>query len=167
MFFAKNMVQSKENKMLHKIKEFIKEKQSENFVESAEQKAEKIKASVAAILLEIAYCDDDFSDDERIRVTAILKEKFDLNDEETEELIKTGQKERDQSVDLWHFTKMINENYSKKEKIDVIEMLWRVVYADSVLHSHEDYLIHKLSTLLRLDHKEFIGAKLRAESSKP
>ena len=42
-----------------------------------------------------------------------------------------------------------------------IEMIWQVAYADGRLDSHEDYLVHKLATLLRLDHKQLIEAKLK------
>ncbi|MBW7865764.1 MAG: TerB family tellurite resistance protein, partial [Candidatus Hydrogenedentes bacterium] len=39
--------------------------------------------------------------------------------------------------------------------------LWRVINADGSLDAHEDHLAHKLMDLLRLNHKQFIEAKLR------
>src|SRR3989338_8890693 len=50
------------------------------------------------------------------------------------------------------------KNYFSEEKIKVIETVWKVVYADGKLDMHEDYLVHKLSKLLKLSHKQLIDA---------
>ena len=62
-------------------------------------------------------------------------------------------------MDYWQFARLINENYTMDEKVALIEMLWRIVYLDGNLDKHEDYLMHKLSRLLRLHHKQLIDAK--------
>jgi len=40
-------------------------------------------------------------------------------------------------------------------------MVWKVIYADGKLDKHEDHLAHKLSSLLKLNHKQLIDAKLK------
>jgi uncharacterized tellurite resistance protein B-like protein len=42
-----------------------------------------------------------------------------------------------------------------------METLWKVVYADDRLHFYEDHLIHRLSRLMNLSHKQLIDAKKR------
>jgi uncharacterized tellurite resistance protein B-like protein len=69
------------------------------------------------------------------------------------------------SVDLWQFTSTINRHFSMEEKERVIEMIWSVIFADGHLDKYEDYLVHTLSDLLRLDHSSLIEAKLRARSA--
>ena len=66
-----------------------------------------------------------------------------------------------ESVDLWQFARLINETYSREEKIGIIETLWQVVFVDGKMDQYEDYLMHKMSKLLRLHHKELIDAKLK------
>jgi uncharacterized tellurite resistance protein B-like protein len=44
-----------------------------------------------------------------------------------------------------------------------LEEIWRIVYADGELSGHEDSLVHKLSFLLGLTHKQLIDAKLKAK----
>jgi uncharacterized tellurite resistance protein B-like protein len=51
------------------------------------------------------------------------------------------------------------------EKRRILEHLWEVVYADGKLSKHEDYLIHKIATLLRLTHNDLIRAKLAVKQS--
>jgi uncharacterized tellurite resistance protein B-like protein len=54
-----------------------------------------------------------------------------------------------------------------EEKLQIIENVWRIAYADGRLDKHEDYLVHKLATLLRLSHKQLIEAKLKAKQPTP
>ena len=109
----------------------------------------------------MASIDGEFSDIERDNILSILKKEYQLSDEYAVLLLEASKNELKQSIDLWQFTNLINQNYSKEEKIDIIEMIWNIVYADGKLNQHEDYLIHKLANLLRLTHKQLIDAKLK------
>ena len=126
-----------------------------------EDRAERIQVATCALLLEVANSDDEFSDIERDNIIQILEKDFELSDEYAQELMELSDKEREKSIDLWHFTNLINEHYSIEEKIKIIEMVWKVIYADGKLDKHEDHLAHKLSNLLKLTHKQLIDAKLK------
>ncbi len=95
------------------------------------------------------------------RVFNIIKKDYHLSDEHTAALIEAADEELKRSIDLWKFARLINQNYSTDEKIQIIEMVWRVIYTDGKLDKHEDYLVHKLANLLRLTHNELIDAKLK------
>ena len=125
--------------------------------------AERLQAATCIILLEVAKSDDEFSSVEKATVEAILKKKFDISAEAVEELMEVASRERKESVDLWEFTNLINENYSKEEKKRIVESAWRVIYADEKLDSYEDYFVHKLAKLLQLDHSDLIEAKLKVK----
>ena len=47
------------------------------------------------------------------------------------------------------------------EEMEVIEEVWRVIFADGTLDGHEDYLVHKLAKLLNLTHPQLIEAKMK------
>jgi uncharacterized tellurite resistance protein B-like protein len=130
--------------------------------ESQEQtEAERLQVATCIILLEVAKSDDEFSSIEKATVKAILKKKFDISAEAVEELMKVASRKREESVDLWEFTNLINENYSKEEKKRIVESAWRVIYADEKLDGYEDYFVHRLAKLLQLDHSDLIEAKLK------
>ena len=120
-----------------------------------------INLATCALLLELANIDGEFSEQERNNITDIFKTKYALPEEEIHELIKSSEAELEKSIDLWQFTNCINQNYSLEEKLRVIETVWEVAYSDGKLEQHEDYLAHKLATLLRLSHKQLIDAKLK------
>ena len=109
----------------------------------------------------MARVDGKFSDSERSQIIQTLEDVYGLSEEAVAELIRVTSEKLKDSIDLWHFTNLINRNYSVEEKIRVIEMVWRLAYADGVLEEHEDYLLHKLANLLHLTHKQLIDAKLK------
>jgi uncharacterized tellurite resistance protein B-like protein len=119
------------------------------------------KVAVCALLLEMARIDDSFTEEELETVLRILRERYGLSTEEAEALIEAAEVELSDSVDLWRFARRINRWYSPEEKVEIIELLWRVVFVDGKLDAHEDYLIHKLEQLLRLEHRQLIAAKLK------
>ncbi|MDY6988079.1 MAG: TerB family tellurite resistance protein [Thermodesulfobacteriota bacterium] len=123
-----------------------------------------IRVAVCALFLEMAHIDGEFSDLEQGEMIGLLKKQYHLSDEDVTELAEASKKELAGSIDLWQFTHLINQNYSRQEKIQIIEMVWQVVYADQKLDQHEDYLMHKLAKLLRLTHKELIDAKLKVKA---
>ena len=145
------------------IKSLFKKEQSS--AKGADQ-FHKLQVATCALLLEIAHADDEFSQEEERSITGNLKKQFNLSKEEADELMEVAEKERKQSIDLWRFAGLINKNCSVEEKIQMIEMVWDLIYVDECLHAHEDYLVHKLATLLGLSHKQLIDAKMKIKSSR-
>ncbi len=127
------------------------------------QRAHNIEVATCAVLLEIARIDEEFTDEEQQIINGILKKEFSLTDEEVKNLIKLTGEELEQSSDLWYFTNTINKNFSKEQKIQLIEHIWQIIYSDKHLKGHEDYLVHKLQRLMWLDHKDLIDAKTKVK----
>ena len=128
-----------------------------------EKKADNrdINLATCAILIELANVDGKFNEQERDDITNIFKTKYGLSEAEVNELLKSSEAKLEKSIDLWQFTNLINQNYSLEKKLKVIETIWEVAYSDGKLEKHEDYLVHKLAALLRLNHKQLIDAKLK------
>ncbi|MFZ3064966.1 MAG: TerB family tellurite resistance protein [Nitrospirota bacterium] len=127
------------------------------------QRAHNIEAATCAVLLEIAKIDEEFTNEEQKIINNILKKKFSLTDKEVDELVKLTSEELKQSSDLWHFTDTINKNFTKEQKVQLIEHIWQIIYSDKHLKGHEDYLVHKLQRLMWLDHKDLIDAKTKSK----
>ncbi len=121
-----------------------------------------IRVASCALLVEMTKIDGEFSDSEEEKLIFLLERDFGLSKTHAKELIDAARHELEGSIDLWRFTNLINQNYSLEEKIQVVETIWKVAYADGNLDKHEDYLVHKLAKLLRLTHKQLIEAKMRA-----
>jgi len=144
-----------------KLKDIFVKKDTPDSMSQEQDETERIQIATCVLLLEVAKTDDEFSSIEKTTISAILKKKFEMSHEAAEELMKIAKGRREESIDLWEFTNLINENYSREKKIKVVEAAWRVIYADRKLDKYEDHLVHKLAGLLRLKHNEMIEAKLR------
>ena len=119
---------------------------------------------LCVLMLEAAHVDGECSDEEMEHVVATLTDTYGLAKEEIEGLIEQAYAKRKNSIDLFSFTRYLNQNYSKEEKLSVMESVWRVIHIDGRLEGHEDHFAHKLANLLRLTHKDLIDAKIKART---
>ncbi len=89
-----------------------------------------LQVAVCALFLEIGRIDETFTREEMDTLLSILKERYGLFQEHADALIQEADRELEESVDYWQFTHLINENYSIEEKIEIVEILWRIVFVD-------------------------------------
>jgi uncharacterized tellurite resistance protein B-like protein len=118
--------------------------------------------ALCVLMIEAAHIDGECSDEEMAHVIATLTDKCGVSKDDIDELVERAYQQREDSIDLFTFTRYINQNYSKAEKLQVMESVWRVIHMDGRLEGHEDHFAHKLANLLRLTHKELITAKIKA-----
>ncbi len=116
--------------MLDILKGFFS-KSTEDSTRTTVQKTDHdIRVATCALFVEIARIDEKFTQEEMETIISILKEKYNLSQEHADALIAEAEKELKESVDLWQFARLINENYSNEEKVKIIETLWQIVYVD-------------------------------------
>lgn len=147
--------------MIDLVRRFFEKGQGTGSADQGTRESHDVRVAVCALFLEMANIDGKFSASEQDYVISLLKREYGLSDQHVVDLMEASQKGLKDSIDLWQFTNLINQNYSRDEKIQIIEMVWQIVYADGRLDKHEDYLVHKLAKLLRLTHKDLIDAKLK------
>jgi uncharacterized tellurite resistance protein B-like protein len=134
---------------------------TEKLTAGAATAEQEIYVATLALFLEIAHIDGEFSPEERKRLSEIFTTEYGLNPVYLEQLTELAEQELKNSHDLWRFTNLLNHNLSQLEKIRMVELIWKIIYADGILDQHEDYLIHKFARLLNLTHSELINAKLK------
>ena len=149
--------------MLDTLKRFFGQVSGQEGAVGEDNREHDIKVATCALFLEMCKIDETFSPEEMEKLLGILKTRYDLSPEHAEALIQEADRELNESVDYWQFAQQINDHYSVAEKIEIIETLWEIVYVDGIMDKHENYLMHKLGKLLRLDHKQLIDAKLKAK----
>jgi uncharacterized tellurite resistance protein B-like protein len=155
------MSKTGEDKMIDIVKHFFSKATEDGSKTTGQKTDHDIRVATCALFVEIARIDENFTQEEVETILSILKEKYGLSQDHADALIAEAEKELEESVDLWQFARLINENYSNEEKIEIIETLWRIVYVDGKMDQYEHYLMNKLKTLLRLSHDQLIDAKLK------
>jgi uncharacterized tellurite resistance protein B-like protein len=115
--------------------------------------------ATAAILLEIAHADGQFTPAEDGNVVGFLTQRFNLSTDDARELLEAADEIRKKTVDHFALTNYIRKNTPLVERIDIVKTMWRLVYVDGRLSEYEAYLVRKLADLLGLEHHVMIDAK--------
>jgi len=121
--------------------------------------AQALRLATSALFMEIARADFEISEHERSRVLNLLREQFDLDEAQAEDLAALGEQQIHENSSLYPFTRLINDAFSAEQKRKVVENLWRIAYADKGLHKYEEHLVRRISDLLYVPHSQMIRAK--------
>lgn len=122
----------------------------------------RLYVAACALLLELAYADDEFTDSERQHIEAVVRRHLDVDEETAKALIQLAEQEREAAIDLYQFTSLIKDNYDLGQKTLLAEIMWGVVLADGRIERDEGYMLRKIANLLDLKPGYLSEAKKRA-----
>ncbi|HEY1433848.1 MAG TPA: TerB family tellurite resistance protein [Thermoanaerobaculia bacterium] len=136
---------------LHEIRQFFLSK-----VSSPEEphRPDAVAIAACALLLEIAHADDVFAPEERERILRAVREDLGVPAEDVAEVVRLAEQERRESVDLYQFTKLVSEKFTRDQRLRLLEVIWGVVYADGQLTTVENQLARRIAELLGFQHPE-------------
>jgi len=134
---------------------------------SAETEAQRLRVAACALLLELAHADDDFAPEEKRHIEEAMVRHFDLPIDVARELMDVAEERRREATDLYQFASLVNASYDEGQRMVLVEVLWRIVYADGKLSKHEDVLMRKLANLLELRPGYLAEARRRVTGSAP
>ena len=120
----------------------------------APHRPDPVAIAACALLLEIAHADDVFTPEERDRILRAVREDLGVPPEDVDEVVRLAEEERRESVDLYQFTKLVGEKFSREQRLRLLEVIWGVVYADGQLTAVENQLARRIAELLGFQHPE-------------
>jgi uncharacterized tellurite resistance protein B-like protein len=122
-----------------------------------------LRVATAVLLVEVVRADFIVDPSEQNRLRQLLEQQFQLTQTELDALLEEAEADADRLVSIQHVTRLLNEHYDHAMKLRVVEMMWRLVYADGDKSHYEEHLIRQVADLLYLSQTEFIQARHRAE----
>jgi uncharacterized tellurite resistance protein B-like protein len=126
----------------------------------AQPRHDPMRLATAAILLEIAHADGDFSPTEDGGIAGYLTRSFALGADEARELMAAADEIRRNTIDYFALTNFIRQHAPLDQRIEIVKTMWRIVYSDGRLTDLENYLVRKLAGLLGIEHRVMIDAKV-------
>lgn len=151
--------------MLNRVREFFERNVAGSIESGSEDSREHaFQLATAALLMEISRADREIDSDEREAVDRAVRNVFNLDAAETRTLVELAEEEAENATSLYEFTRLINDNFDHGQKQHVVEMLWRVAFADGHADEHEVHLIRRIADLIHVPHRGFIRAKLKVQS---
>ena len=131
---------------------------------SPEEQAISLEMACGVLLCEVMRADGHFAPQEQQLLSDILSKQFRLTPAEVEEIMHEALKLSEHSTDFYQFTSKLKQHYSLEQRINMVQLLWQVAYADGELAAIEEHIIRKIADLLYLNHQEYIQAKLAART---
>ena len=130
--------------------------------QASEERVNGLELSVTALLVEAARMDDRFDAGERTIIEHLLARCFDLDAGSVQSLIEQAERVVQHSAQYFPFTQQICRRASPQERVQIIEMLWKIAYSDGTLDPHEDALIRQIAGLIQVSDRERGAARKRA-----
>ena len=134
---------------------------SNDAAKPAQPSQSDLKLASAALLVEAAVMDGSFDEAERTTIQALLQNRFELSGPDADELIGEAEAAVADSSELYTLTRTIKNEFEHEQRVQMIEMLWEVVYADGVLDDFEANLVRRLNGLLHVSDRESGEARKR------
>ena len=122
-------------------------------------------SKVAALLIHAAKIDENFSEKEEIIIKKTISD-LGAKKEDIEEIFNEGKEIENNTNQILDFTKKV-KNMNEKEKIKIIESLWRIIYSNEEADIYETNLMRRLAGLLYIDSKTMgsIKEKIKKENT--
>ncbi|MEQ8333733.1 TerB family tellurite resistance protein [Nisaea sp.] len=124
-------------------------------------RSDGVQEAVAALLVKAAQLDGAFGADERRAIEVLLASRFGCAPDEAGQKVDGAIKDLESSVDFYGFTRVIRDEFDHDQRVELMEMLWEVAYADGVLHDYEASLMRRVTGLIYVTDQESGAARKR------
>jgi uncharacterized tellurite resistance protein B-like protein len=118
-----------------------------------------IRLATAVLMLDVARADHVFDETEFDEVLELVETHFGLSPEDSAELVNEADYKAENLTSLHEFTQLLHQNLDEDEKSSIVEMLWKIAYADGRLDKYEDSLVLKISDLLHVSRGKVMKLK--------
>jgi len=119
-----------------------------------------VKLATTCLLTKVAFADEYLDPQEEKIIREILTDFFSIQTEEINKLFKDSNQILEQSTDIFSFGQLLNQHFTKEDKIDLIGCIFEVAFADGELHHLENNTIKQIAHILNIEHKDLITVKM-------
>ena len=120
------------------------------------------KLAAAVLMVEVARMDETIDPEERGRILELVKWKFDLTEAEAGSLLAEAEKITEGPAHWHRFAAALRDAMEPPERLQIVNLLWDIVYADGQLHHLETSLMRRVAALLNVSDADSGAARLRA-----
>ena len=124
-----------------------------------------LRLATAALLVEMGRADHYGDGDEAALIMELLREHFVMESEDVGALYEFASEKADQVVSLHELTSLLHRSLDEEERGRLLEMMWRVAYADKRLDPLEDSLVRKVADLLYVRNTSLMKIRERVLSA--
>jgi len=141
---------------------FFKKTKKEN--KKTESPSFELELTASVLAYEIARSDGKISAEELSTLMEEIEKISEKVGKDKYEILKTVELYSKDSVSFHEFIEDINDNYTKNEKISLIDFMWRTAYADGMLDTDEERLVRRVADLINIKDVEVLKLKDKSKN---
>jgi uncharacterized tellurite resistance protein B-like protein len=123
--------------------------------DAAARRKSETRLATAALLVRVATVDsDDMSEVRAKELHRILRYRFRLDDSPTTQLIEDACRAERSAIDLYQFTRLLNEGLDDRARQQVVQMMWEIAYVEGRLNGFEANVIWRTADLLGVSSRQ-------------
>ena len=111
------------------------------------------KLAVAALLVHLAAVDGAVKAEEREAITGALMDYYGLAEDDVDKLVAEATRRDAEAVDFYRFTSALTA-LPDEEKLQIVRMMWQVVFADKKNHELEDNMVWRIAELIHVSARD-------------
>ena len=123
---------------------------------------DELRIATAALLVHAAAVDGEIDEDERVTVAHLLEQHFATTAHEAATLLAEGEARERDAVDIYAFTRVLQQHLSQTERRRIIELLWEVTIADGEIHDFESNLVWRAAELIGVSTRDRVHLRQSA-----
>jgi uncharacterized tellurite resistance protein B-like protein len=107
--------------------------------------------------------DGNVSEKEQQKFRQLVRERYDLTDERLKALIEVGREAGSEAVDYYRFTTDLRRHLlNEDDRVELLGILWDIVYADGQRSEIEDHVIWRIADLLGVSARDRVLQRQQA-----
>lgn len=131
---------------------------------SSKPETDPTQLAFAALLVEVARSDEDYTDKEATLISSLLARQFELPAAEAALLRSAGEEAQNNASDIYQFSSVLKNTFTAAEKISFLENMWEVILSDDHKDPYEEMIMRRLGGLIHVTDQENHAARLRVET---
>jgi len=144
--------------MFERLQKFLQGLDTE---ESTDFTRDDPRVAAAALFFHVVDADGVVEPAERQKVRELLEKQYGLDGAELQKLIDAGRRAEDESIDFYAFTSVLKRHLDAEQRVDFIELLWELVYADGVRQELEENVVWRVAELLGVSDRDRVLMRQR------
>ncbi|MGQ3210687.1 MAG: TerB family tellurite resistance protein [Shinella sp.] len=118
--------------------------------------ADDPRVAVMALCIQVMEADGKVLEVEKKALRARFKEFYGVDEAELDALVAAGTDAESEAIDFFRFTSELKRQLSEEQRVDLIGLLWEIVYADGERSEMEDHAIWRIADLMGVSGRERI-----------
>jgi uncharacterized tellurite resistance protein B-like protein len=124
------------------------------------------RLATAALLIRVATVHSEMSSVRNMKLHAILKSRFALDDLAIAQLIEDAVDVDRSAIDLYHCTRQLTKVLDDRDLRRTVEMMWEIVCADGRVNDLENNIIWRVADLLGVSLRQRVELRQRVSADR-